>query len=296
MTNLSHTFQFQCFYRELHYLTRTTSMQIILLTSAFGILMLAWSLWEWKCQLVFISSVNRAYGSNQNRLILLETRSISAHRTILLETSGGAHSLSKVFHNIAGREMHHTSTAMNKNFGLTESEFNRLLLELEKGDESLFEQVFLTHFEDCCKYLMSTYNASSEDAYDASMSTMLEFCKRLKSGRIAYGNLRFLFTRMAGQVYLKWIKKQNKLIGLENIDLQEAPEEIDDETYATLNKAWDGLLKDCQTLLEAFYYSGATLEHIATELNRSAVAVRKQKQRCMEKLRELFVSISLPEN
>jgi len=272
-------------------------MQMILLTSGFGLLMFAWSLWERQRQLVLITTVNRGNSSNQNRLIVLKSRSVSAQRTFLLETSGAAHSLSKVFHNIAEREMHHTtSTAMNKNFGLTEAEFNKLLLELGKGDETLFEQVFLTHFEDCCKYLMSTYNASSEDAYDASMNTMLEFCKRLKSGRIAYGNLRFLFTRMAGQVYLKWIKKQNKLTGLENMDLLEAPEEIDDETYAVLNKAWNGLLKDCQTLLEAFYYSGATLEHIATELNRSAVAVRKQKQRCMEKLRELFVSISLPEN
>jgi len=242
------------------------------------------------------SSEEGLYGCERNPQQVLTVIRTRASMTFLLESDGVTQSLSKVFHNIAGREMHHTSTAMNKNFGLTEAEFNRLLLELEKGDETLFEQVFLTHFEDCCKYLMNMYNASSEDAYDASMSTMLEFCRRLKSGRIAYGNLRFLFTRMAGQVYLKWIKKQNKLIGLENIDLQEAPEEIDDEAYATLNKAWDGLLKDCQTLLEAFYYSGATLEHIAAGLNRSAVAVRKQKQRCMDKLRELFVSISIPEN
>lgn len=270
---------------------------IFLLTSALCLLVLILELWGRYWLSLLMSSEEGLYGFERNPKRVLAAMGTMANGTFLLESDGAAQSLSKVFHNIAGREMHHTtSTAMNKNFGLTEAEFNKLLLELEKGNESLFEQVFLTHFEDCCKYLMSTYNASSEDAYDASMNTMLEFCKRLKSGRIAYGNLRFLFTRMAGQVYLKWIKKQNKLTGLENMDLLEAPEEIDDETYVVLNKAWDGLLKDCQTLLEAFYYSGATLEHIAAELNRSAVAVRKQKQRCMEKLRELFVSISLPEN
>lgn len=271
-------------------------MQMILLISGVGILMLTWcSLWEWQCQLVLMGNASGGFGSNRYMQIVQTSDSTSAQRIILLETGAGAHTLCVVFHKIAGREPHDTTTAMNKNFGLTKAEFNRLLLALNHGDESLFEQVFLTHFEDCCKYLMSTYKASSEDAYDASMSTMLEFCNRLKAGQVVYGNLRFLFTRMAGQIYLKWIKKQQKTTGLENMDIMEAPEDIDDESYAILNKAWDSLLKDCRTILEEFYYTGATLEHIATVLNKSAVAVRKQKQRCVDKLRELFIEFSLPE-
>lgn len=273
-------------------------MQVILwIQIIISVLMLVWSLWGWQCQLIMINKMNKGFSGGQNSSFALTLGSISPQNTILSETSKEPRIFSKVFHKIAGRDQHKTSsTTMNKNFGLTEAEFNRLLLELDKGDESLFEQVFLTHFQDCCRYLMNTYNASSEDAYDASMNTMLEFCKRLKSGRVVYGNLRFLFTRMAGQIYLKWIKKQQKITGLENFDLQEAPEEIDDEAYALLNKAWDSLLKDCQTLLEEFYYAGATLEDIASVLNRSAVAVRKQKQRCVDKLRELFMKFSLSEN
>jgi len=268
---------------------------MILLISGVGILMLICSLWEWQHQLALIGNSPGGFSSSRDMQVVRASDNTSAQRTILSETSEGAHTLSRVFHKIAGREPHHTTTAMNKNFGLTNAEFNNLLLALNHGDESLFEQVFLTHFEDCCKYLMSTYKASSEDAYDASMSTMLEFCKRLKTGQVAYGNLRFLFTRMAGQIYLKWIKKQQKTTGLKNIDIMEAPEDIDDESYVILNKAWNNLLKDCQTLLEEFYYTGATLEHIATVLNKSAVAVRKQKQRCVDKLRELFIRFSLPE-
>lgn len=270
-------------------------MQMILLISSVGAFMLAWSFWEWQRQLLFISSVCGEHSGGRNGFIVRASGCISSPTSILLETKEGTHTLSKVFHKIAGREPRYTTTAMNKNFGLTEAEFNKLLLALNNGDESLYEQVFLTHFEDCCKYLMNTYRASPEDAYDASMSTMLEFCNRLKTGRVTYGNLRFLFTRMAGQVYLKWIKKQQKTTGIEHMDIQEAPEDIDDESYAILNKAWDSLLKDCQTLLEEFYYTGATLEHIATVLNKSAVAVRKQKQRCVDKLRELFIGFSLPE-
>ena len=136
----------------------------------------------------------------------------------------------KVFFNIADREMTHTSTAMSKNFGLTEATFNDLVSELEQGRETLFEQVFLTHFEDCVRYLINTYKATPEDAYDASMDAMVEFCKRLKTRQINYGNLRFLFTRMAGQIYLKWIKRQKRHTELHDLEIQEAPVEIDDET------------------------------------------------------------------
>ncbi len=247
-------------------------------------------------RLVLLYSAKNQLLSTKEPCLLYANSGVYARGGFFLETSEADGALYKVFSNIAKDEKHHTSTAMNKNFGLTEPEFARLLSALQKGDETIFEQVFLMHFEDCCRYLMKTYRASSEDAYDASMSTMLEFCKRLKAGRIAYGNLRFLFTRMAGQVYLKWIKKQQKQTGFDNMDLLEAPEEIDDESYVILNKAWNSLYEDCKTLLAEFYYAGATLEHIATTLNRSAVAIRKRKQRCVESLRELFIQYSSPEN
>ncbi len=267
---------------------QTVYLLILGISALAGVLVI----WEWYWPPLSVCLPN----CGQNQLSVLYDNTLTHKGVFFDERERGENMLWKVFHKIAKQEKHYTSTAMNKNFGLTEAEFDQLLSELGQGNERLFEQVFLAHFEDCCKYLMHTYGASSEDAYDASMNTMLEFCKRLKAGKVAYGNLRFLFTRMAGQVYLKWIKKQKKHTGLEDMDLMEAPEELDDESYAILSKAWDGLLKECQTLLEEFYYTGATLEHIASVLNRSAVAVRKQKQRCVEKLRELFIRFSIPES
>ena len=176
-----------------------------------------------------------------------------------------------------------------KNFGLSEAQFNQMLIALKKGDNSLFEQTFLLHFQDCMNYLKRRYKASHEDAYDVSMDTLLEFCKRLKKGKIVYGNLRFLFTQMASQVYLKWIKKQNLVGEWEDLEIpEEKPESVDEEATSALNKAWSQLGTNCQKMLRSYYYDQVTLNEIASDLGKSDVAVRKQKQRCMEKLRGLF--------
>ncbi|MEM9919434.1 MAG: sigma-70 family RNA polymerase sigma factor [Bacteroidota bacterium] len=175
-----------------------------------------------------------------------------------------------------------------KNFGLTEDAFNQMLEELQHGNKTLFERIFLTHFQDCRKFLQHRYRASEEDAYDATMEAMLLFCKRLEAGQISYGNLRFLFTRMAGQIYLKWIKKELPKEEIGDMDLPEQVDGPDEESLNMLNKAWNKMCADCQGILKAFYYEGIALKEIALKTEKTAAAVRKQKQRCMEKLQTLF--------
>ncbi|MEL6866248.1 MAG: sigma-70 family RNA polymerase sigma factor [Bacteroidota bacterium] len=194
----------------------------------------------------------------------------------------------QAFPNIAEDEMRQIKQQMDKNFGLTEATFQQMVHQLEQGDESIYEQVFLTHFKSSQQYLINTYRASQEDAYDACMNALLEFCKRLKAGKIQYGNLRFLFTRMAGQIYFRWIKRQKLTEELSDFDLPEPSPEVDEDLLETLHKAWAQLGPPCQDVLRDFYYEGVSLNSIAERLGRSPVAIRKQKQRCMEKLRQLF--------
>ncbi len=181
---------------------------------------------------------------------------------------------------------------MDKNFGLTEVNFNVLLEELNNGNDALFEKVFLTHFQACQIYLIRNYNASKEDAYDATMNTLLEFHDRLKGGKVKYGNLRFLFTRMACQVYIKWIKKEKVKESIIDFNLQDAPNELDEESFKILDKAWENLGEQCKNLLKGFYYKDISLNHIAESMQKSHAATRKQKQRCVQKLRSLFVKNS----
>lgn len=189
---------------------------------------------------------------------------------------------------IADSELLKLQSQMDKNFGLSEPQFNEMVEACRQGDETIYEKIFLHHFSSCMEYLKRNYSASEEDAYDASMETLIAFLKKLKLGKITYGNLRFLFTRMASQIYLKWIKKENRKDSIEGLDLIEEKEEIDEEDLQILDKAWNELTEDCQVLLKAFYYDKTPLNKIAESENKTPASVRKQKQRCIEKLRKLF--------
>ncbi len=191
----------------------------------------------------------------------------------------------------ADEELVKLQAAMDKNFGLTEDVFSELTVCLRNGDETLFGQIFLQHFESCMNYLKRQYGAGHEDAYDASMQTLLEFHHRIRDGKIQYGNLRFLFTKMAGQFYLKWIKKENLKTDLNEIDLPDEPDQLDAETLTVLDKAWGRLCDNCRDLLKAFYYDKKPLAELASERDKEPAALRKQKQRCIEKLRDIFTQI-----
>lgn len=183
-----------------------------------------------------------------------------------------------------------STAAAAKNFGLTEAGFQELLEELHAGRDELYQQVFLAHFDDCMNYLKRNYQASHQDAYDASMDTLLIFCDRLKKGRITYGNLRFLFTQMASQVYLKNQKKSNRYAALPaDYDLtDEVVEGIPKEAFEVFDQAWPELGDNCRQLLKAFFYDSVKLKHIAQQQGKTEAALRKQKQRCMGKLQAIF--------
>lgn len=193
---------------------------------------------------------------------------------------------------IATRETTKYKRLTEKNFGLSEEAFAEMTNKLQAGDESLFEQVFLTHFKSCVALLKKKYRASHQDAYDATMNAMLAFCRNLKAGKIEYGNLRYLFTQMATHNYLKWIQRQSKTEEFSQLEMIEELPRFDKESYELLGQAFAKLGDGCRDLLNAFYYNENTLQQISEKTNRSYVAIRKQKQRCIEKLRDFFTALN----
>ena len=103
---------------------------------------------------------------------------------------------------------------MDKNFGLSPEDFDGIVNDLKKNETHFFEQVFLQHFSDCIDFLQREYRADFNDAYDTTMDTLLEFRKRLVDGKLHYGNLRYLFTKMAAQLYVR----QKKAFPVQDLD------------------------------------------------------------------------------
>lgn len=177
-----------------------------------------------------------------------------------------------------------------QNFGLTPTEFEAMLFKLKAGDESLFEKVFLEQFEESVRYLIHRYKINRSLAYDVTMEALLKFRKRLLAGKISYGNMRFLFTRMASQFLMDSAKDRTFLLDssheTQTIDLTD-----NDEILDLLDKAWNQLCIDCQKILDHFYYRKMALKTLAEQVGKTESAIRKQKQRCLEKLRLGFLKI-----
>ncbi len=188
-------------------------------------------------------------------------------------------------------------TGRFQNFGLSAEEFEQMLRNMQQGDDSLFERVFLAQFEDCMKYLMNRFKIDRSLAYDASMDALLKFQKRLMEGKIQYGNMRFLFTRMASQFLSKQLKDSPLMANLqeeEEAGEWQIDELEDEEVLLALDKAWAQLCDACSKILDHFYYRKNSLKELGMQWGKSEAAMRKQKQRCLEKLRTLFSTYYQP--
>ena len=183
-----------------------------------------------------------------------------------------------------------------QNFGLKQTAFSDMLNALQRGDETLFEHVFVKHFSDCISYLMRECSANAEDAYDITVETIISFRKRLIEGKIEYGNLRFYFTKMAKDSFLKLLEKNKRLpvkeFVLNEADREEEPtQDFDEDQLQSLDKAWTKLNEDCQKLLRSHIYDGLQLKQVAVLLNENEANIRKRKERCMDKLKSSFFDV-----
>ncbi len=181
--------------------------------------------------------------------------------------------------------------AHKKNFGLSEDDFVNLVAALRRGDEGLFERTFLSHFAECLRYVKNNDGASHDQAYDATMEAFLTFRNKIAEGKITYGNLRYLLTRMARQHHYKLQKKQSVVAGIaeEHQELPEPEVVFDPDTRAVLDVAWKQLGLPCRRLLRKVYYQHASMQDIAVQEGANPATLRKRKERCVRQLREIFM-------
>lgn len=179
-----------------------------------------------------------------------------------------------------------------KNFGLSKTEFDTLSEALKNGEELLFERIFLSHFQECEFYIMKKYSISKSVAYDLTMDTLIEFRRLIILDKVKYGNLRFLFTKMASQNLMRSQKKKAKtdlkpFFEVESFEVEDY--EDNEHLYCALTLAWDVLDNDAKKILEAHFYNKTPLVKIAKVLGISDSSIRKKKQRGLEKLRTIFL-------
>jgi RNA polymerase sigma factor (sigma-70 family) len=189
-----------------------------------------------------------------------------------------------------------------RNFGLSQAEYDALLKELRGGGQQLFEKVFLSHFDQCKKYVRSMYAMDEEDAYDITMDALVEFRRLLiETDKYYYKNLCYTFTLKAVQCFLrkKMHRDREKLEYIPEEVLREAVEEVEEVEFEEadmlkMEVAFDRMCDDCKALLSEFYYKGRKLKHIADEKGANYVAYRQRKKDCIKKLRKYFFQHHVP--
>ena len=172
---------------------------------------------------------------------------------------------------------------------MSSTEFDRLVALLKDGNESLFEQVYLAQFDYCQRKLINFDGLTERQAYDATMNAMLHFRQLLLTDKVAYGNLRYLFVRIARQRLVRQEGKQAKVRPLMAMDDKIPTLEGSfhtEEQLQLMERAFRQLGGACRQLLKQVYFQHKSLKSIAEEEDQSYVNLRKQKSRCVRQLRQ----------
>ncbi|CAH0999483.1 hypothetical protein LEM8419_00783 [Neolewinella maritima] len=180
-----------------------------------------------------------------------------------------------------------------KNFGLSEARFVRLAEELREGNPLLFETIFIAQVDFCKNTLQKTDGYTPEEAHEASMDALLYLRKLIINNKITYGNLRHLYIRIARQRYARKRGKHLRTVDM-TPETHDRPEDVPFEAteYEQLKAALSRLGEGCQRLLKSYYFLNNSCAAIAELTGNKAAAIRKQKSRCVTRLRAYFVQLS----
>ena len=181
----------------------------------------------------------------------------------------------------------------DKNWGLTEAEFQKLITDLEKGNEKQFHSIFTKHFAKYRNYLRSDMNISYDDARDSVTEAFVKMHRFMTEKRVEYGNLEAYTMRVARNEYLMLLRKRNQLpetdADFERLDIVD--EEYDDSTMEHFEKAFGHLGTDCRNLLKLHYFEKKAHREIGQTLNISEDASKTRMKVCRNKLREVFLQL-----
>jgi len=184
-------------------------------------------------------------------------------------------------------EHKNNQSLIKKNFGLLESEFFELKSEMIQGNDILFEETFLNHFEDAMNYLINKFKANRDNAYDTTMNVLIEFRERILTDKVKYGNLKFMFTQMCSQRYQRMMGKTLDEDDYSRTIMNNDPV-YDEEMYQLLDVALDKMGENCQDIIKDVYYQKIPYKDLESKYSITAAALRKQKERCITKLKMLL--------
>ncbi len=184
------------------------------------------------------------------------------------------------------------SKLKNRNFGLTEEQFECYAKSAYEGDPIFLKILFENHFEICISYLTKYIKLNEDDARDASMAALMEFWDKLLKAKIKYGNLSFLLTKMAFQAHVKSRLREKRLDLKIVISLSETVQ--NEYCEECIKKAFLKLNENERKLISTYYVDNVTMAALSKLDNVKEFTLRKRKQRAVEFLKKEFFKLYDP--
>lgn len=180
--------------------------------------------------------------------------------------------------------------APKENFGLTKIEFDKYVSNLKTGDDSFIIDILSKQLPESMCYLQKKFQITHEKSYDVCLDTFLVFREKLLKGKIYYGNLKFLFTRMCVNQYIDEQKNKNKVNKSiqEFLEINNQKKICQESFFNKLDKVITKLKPDQQSLIKEIYYSGKSMQLISDETGINYPSLRKKKERILKKIRTYF--------
>lgn len=175
---------------------------------------------------------------------------------------------------------------------------HELIFQIKNGDLSVLKEVYLTHRKPFLKF-GERYNLAEADLLDIYQDSILALFDNIKNGKIdsLESSLKTYIFSIGKYMIFKNLKRLDKVqaTALDMERLKYYTDEVSDnqafdkEDIALYKACFNQLGKQCQELLQLFYYRGYTLEDIQETLNYDNYnVVKSQKSRCLKHLKELI--------
>lgn len=182
--------------------------------------------------------------------------------------------------------------------------FQEMVEQLKTGNTRLYDRYFGYIGKEVIFHLNNKYKASRIDAQEATVKAMYIIYNKLKEDKVKFETIYNYFSRIAYHEFLKIRNKHNNdntfLIETEitpDADFYEEDGDKEEDTIFTelnfdlLKKSIRKLDVGCKEILKFVYNKGMRQNEVADKLNMSYSALRKKKQRCIEKLKELLLPL-----
>ena len=179
------------------------------------------------------------------------------------------------------------------NLGLTREDYDKLVKDLQEGNEKLFEIAFKKLVRNGITKLKEQRKGDDSFIEDVVIETLLFLRKRIIKGKVKYGAVEFLFQKILFQQYTNFKRGSLNSISLDdslgvNDITEEKSVEYDEEQFKILRTAFDKLDGKCFELLEMVYFKKKSFSELAKIHGANEYVLRKRKQRCLEKLKTVL--------